>query len=83
MDDVVDLTVLLGGAGLDVGVGGHVWVEPGEVRFVGVEFGGAVDHPLGEGLAYAARVGYPDGLGKPETLDVGGFAQEGHAVSGE
>ena len=83
VDDVVDLAVLLGGAGADVGAAEGVGMEAADVALVQVGCGLPFNDPFGDRFADAACVGDPDGLGGPEAGQVGGFAEHGKAVVGE
>ena len=43
----------------------------------------AVHHPLGDGLADTAAMGYPHAFRRPEPLDLGRLAEDGHPVRRE
>ena len=83
VDDVVDLAVLLRGAGADVGAAEGVGVEASYVALVQVGIRLAVYDPLGNRLAHAAGVGDPDCLRRPKAGQLGRFAEYGEAVVGE
>ena len=68
VNDVVDLAVLLGTALGDVRVGKLVGMEPADVGLSQVHCRLAVHHPLGDGLADTAAMGYPDAFRRPESL---------------
>ncbi len=60
VDDVVDLLVLAVDAGIHPCSAGRVGLEAPAPHLVHGELAGAAVHPLGHGLAHAARVGHPD-----------------------
>ena len=57
-----------------------VGVETSHVALVQIEGRDAFYQPLGHRFADAACMGYPDRLGRPETLDLRPLAQDGKAV---
>ncbi len=80
VDDPVRLRERLEGARLDVRAGLLVRVEAADVRGVEIDVRLAVHHPLGHRLADPRPFLDPDGRGRPETLDLGGLAEDRHPV---
>ena len=83
VDDVVHLAVLLGGARSDVGAAVGVGMEAQDVALAQVGCRLPIRYPLRDGPAHSPGVRYPDGLGGPESADVGGLSKHGEAVVGE
>ena len=80
MDDAVGLVEALAAAGVDVALRLLVVVEPGDVRRVQVDLGGAVGHPFGDRLGDPGRLLDPDRGARPEALDLGRLAEDRHPV---
>ena len=83
VDDVIHLTVLLGGASADVGAAVRVGVEAHYVTLMQVGSRFAIHDPLRNSLTDAAGVRYPYGLGGPESANVGRLAEYRESVVGE
>src|SRR4029077_2479660 len=78
--DPVRLVESLGGPRAHMRARLLMFVETGYVRRVEVDLGLPVHHPLGERLAGAGAFLDPHGRRRPQPVDVGRLAEDGHAV---
>ena len=83
VDDPVHLVETLAGSGDDMGPRPLARVRAGDVGLEHVDLRLAVHDQLGEGLAGARPLLDPDRRRRPQALDLGGLAEQRHAVVGD
>jgi hypothetical protein len=83
MDHVVDLVVLLAGAGPDVGGAVGEAFEAADVALAQIQARHPLRDPFRRRPTHAGGVRDPDRLGDPEAVDLPGLADQGIAVRGE
>ena len=83
MDDVVNLAILLRGASSDVRTTVSVRVKTVYVALTEVHGGFTVYDPLGDRFAHTTGVCDPNCLRRPESAQLGRFAEDRESVSGE